>query len=1431
MPRREETRREEAREAREGTAPARPPGAQLAPAPSKEWSPLPAAATADLTPRDMLTFVAAAVDENGLVGHNLRGADSLLREGLNEIMERLFRIDRTVRNDRAATEGDRARTSFRIQIEYHGVRVDRPRCTMYDTGQIAALFPARARAARLPYSGAMTVGATVTLTANYADGRAETRAVEIDPFQIGTFPIMVGSVGCHTHGATREALKAMGEDPLDPRGNYLPTGGDQVVENSENIRYNAEHVHVAMKPAEYVRVEFLSQPGGAFQNSSQVIVRYMRSGAITCEINSTKFEKVRIPFYLIYRLFGMTSDREVVSTIVLEEGALAASGSEAAAPGAGPSARAMLEALEKAFHVPDADFGHLAYELDRERLVRGVAERLARFLTNPTAYASNESAVQFLNQDLLGNSEHPGGLDRIFLPHMGEGSESRVRKLRFFGLLVHKALLAHQGVLPPTDRDSYRHKRLHGADLSLAKAFKTQVNDCVVSRMIQALRRLLKTDEWEKVTAGSVVAAVRGAIAPADLNRAMEQALTAGAKTIVTNRTAKRNRVTSTALERKNMLNVLCALRSVVTPNGGGASKQTDRADQMRRVHASMPGFICIAHSPDTGEGVGMRKQLALTATVFAAGDAAPLRRRLLADPDVTPLDAPGGGQGARVFVNGEWIGTCRDEHALVARWRALRREGVAVDPTTSICVDSVTGEVGFWLDVGRLGRPLLIVDNNLLEYAAARRAARARAALAAPGAAGRGKVSNWPGGYREGADSVVRDDGATYLVDLLLAVVAGHPATAVSLANLEAGGRADLDPVRVSKADLSAPVLVRRAAGAPAGSPDYVVLDGAHRVARARAEGRATLPARFLTAAELRHCAPEAAPPVKFAQNVRFTRAHARALAARRLGLGDLVREGVAEYVTPEEAENCLIAPSVAALRAAAADVTRRYTHCEVEQALFGLAAHLSPFGNHTQPARVTYETNQARQTGGWYAMNFPFRADKNRFFQFFIETPLVYTISSRFVLPAGANATVALISYGGDNQEDSAIVNRAAVDRGLFAGAFFRYEMAELEKGDAFGTPDPATTRGLVPRANYERLVDGFVPPGAVVRDGDVLIGRYARLAAADREGGFLYTDRSVVYRGRETAVVEEVLRPRGANDELFAVVKLRFERPLRVGDKISNRSGNKGIIARVMPAADMPFDEDGASPDILMNPHSLPTRMTVGQLIETSTALVCARRGVVADGTAFLPVDHDDVAAQLVAAGLRANGRRRLFNGFSGECLDAAVYCGPMFVQRLQKFVYDEEQCIGGSGPTDATTGQPLSGKHAGGGLRKGEMEKHTDIAHGAALNLYEKFFTDSDGRVQHVCRGCGAYGVYNPHAARYECKNCGELANLAAVDSSKSAHLFHEELAASNVRLTFGLEPFAYEARGCAPGFAPGSAPAFAPGPAPLAALAADFPAAE
>ncbi len=462
-------------------------------------------------------------------------------------------------------------------------------------------------------------------------------------------------------------------------------------------------------------------------------------------------------------------------------------------------------------------------------------------------------------------------------------------------------------------------------------------------------------------------------------------------------------------------------------------------------------------------------------------------------------------------------------------------------------------------------------------------------------------------------------------------------------------------------------------------------------------------------------------------------------------------------------------------------------------------MIAHVSPFGNHTQPARVTYETNQGRQTGGWYVLPFPFRTDKNRFFQFYNEIPLVRTLTHKLVPANGTNVIIAYASYLGDNQEDSAIICQASADRGMFSGAFFRYELAELEKGEVFCNPDALTTKNLKPNASYEKLVDGFIRKGSIVRCGDALIGRVAKLSRgrAGADERYQFTDRSVIYRLAEPAIVEDVLRPRGANDELFGLVKLRYERPLRTGDKLSSRSGNKSIVASMLPQSDMPFTEDGLTPDIIINTNSFPSRMTIGQLIETAWSKICARRGIIVDGTPFLPVDHLEIFGELQTLGFRYNGRERMHNGLTGEYFDAAIFIGPTAEQRLQKFVLDDEQSVAGSGPTDATTGQPLGGKHVGGGLRLGEMENWGLESHGAMLNLFEKISSDSDGRTMHPCRGCGLLAAYNQYHNIYICRTCGEMADIASVDSSKTAILLYEELAAANIRVRLGLRPREYE----------------------------------
>jgi len=1211
----------------------------------------------DLTPKDMMTFITAGVNSNGLVGYNINAFNELMDKGIPHIITQLFNVDITYKDPRDQTPIDKERESIRIQFQFTDVKIGRPVYSTHLTGKIADLLPNRARLSGLSYSGPIVLAAVVKLTARYSNGREEVKRAEIQPFQVCTYPIMVGSNRCHTWNLSRNAKKGMEEDPNDKGGNFI-IRGEWVVDLLENIRFNSLHVHENMHAYEIVRGEFISQPGGAFENSSQIIIRYMTSGIITIEINSTKFSKMRIPWFILFRVFGMTSDAEIAEQVVFDLDSTS------------PITTHMLEIIGQSLHLVDATFIPVKDELNREKLIQFLAEKLSKFVKNPVSYKSDDNAIQYLNERLL------SVLDKVILPHMGQNPESRRRKLRFLGMLIHKMFLVEMGISLPSDRDSYNKKRVFSAGIALAKSFKANFNISVIGPILKSLKSEFKLTPFEELTQGNIVDAFRNPLSTtgADLNRTMEQSITSGNKTIVVKRRAIVNRVSTQPLERKNPTNTLSSMRTVNTHNTSNSAKQTDRADQMRRVHPSYIGYICVAQSADTGEKVGMSKQLAITADVCTAGDSLPLKLRLLLDPSVVSLKDITNNEifrngWARVFINGEWVGCCRVAHELVVKYRVLRRKG-EIDPHTTIYWDPVVDEVEFWLDVGRVTRPLLIVYSNIEDYDRARE-------------------------------------------------------------------RGDAD---------------------------------------------------FL-----------------FTQNTLFTRKYAQGIITGAITMKDLIAAGVCEYITPEEAENCYVAESLKVLHRNRHNVLDRFTHVDVEQAILGLAALISPYGNHTQPARVTYETNQARQTCSWYCNSWPYRADMNRFLQFYNEIPLVKTLTHQFVIPNGMNTIVAYMIDGGFNQEDSVIISQAFVDRGGFAGVFYRIEKAELEKGEIFTNPDITNTKNLKPGASYEKLVDGFVPIGTTVNKGDVLIGRIAKIQTRSARGGRKHTqegapdsqteyiDHSIVYLLEEPAVVEDVKRPRGPNGEPFGLVKLRYLRPVNVGDKMSSRSGNKSIVAVMRPSSDMPFTDEGMQPDLIVNPHSHPSRMTNGQMIETSESLINARKGIITDGTAFTPVDVAILAKRLSEEGLRYNGCSQMYNGLTGEHYNTAIFIGPTYHQRLQKFVLDDKYAVGSRGPTDALTGQPLDGKRSHGGLRLGEMEKWVLVGQGAMHTLVEKTRDDSDGRVAYICRLCGNHAIYNQALSLYKCQTCGPLADIAAVDSGKSSMVFQHEMKAANVNFRLRLKP--------------------------------------
>ena len=1212
---------------------------------------------ADLNQDDMMGFLIAAIDNTRLIGSTFDSYDQLVDKGIPHIITKSIAIDYVIKNTRDQTAADRDRESFRIQFTFTDAQITSPTIASYPSGTIEALYPEKCRISFLTYSGPIWTTAHVKITAKYKDGHEDSKEANIPKFQISTFPIMIKSQACRLYNANKKMLKKLKEDPNELGGYFIINGRELAIDLLENIGFNKLHIFRSMQQNEILRGEFISQPGNAWDISSQSTIRFMQNGAITIEITTIKFSKAKIPFYLIYRLFGITSDLQITKTIVYD------------IESTNPTTANMINIVDRALKVADKDFQPLMNILDREKIVEHISSHITKNITS-TAYKRNDNALQHLNQNLLNN------LDKLFLPHMGTTAETRGVKLRYLGMLIHKLLLVYMEILNPTDRDSYKNKRVHGSGVSLAKILKNRFNVSVTMPILNSLKREVLNSPFESVNEQSLINAFKNPLSLTELNNAIAKSITAGNK-VMTIKPGKSimNRISTQPMERKNTLNTIITLRTINTHNASSASKQTERADLMRRVHPTYIRFVCVAKSNDTGEKVGMTKELACTASVCQAVDSTSFRLHIMQDPDIIPLNNIDSKDivrknYAKIMIDGAWIGCTAFAHKIVSKYRILRRKGKIIDRKTSISWDPNTNDVEFWFDVGRLVAPLLIVDNNIEEY-------------------------------------------------------------------------------------------------------DRAIMQG---------------------------------KKIPFVQNIRFTKQMAQDLLAGKITLENLIDEGIAEYITPEEHDNCLVAVAYDELFLHKNNPLIQYTHCDIEASIFGLAAHVGPYSDHTQPVRVTYLSNHSRATGGWYCFSWPYRVDKNRFFQFYNQMPLVRTISHKYVIANGSNTILAYAIYYGYNMEDSCIVNKSSVECGLFDGSFFRYEKLELEKGERFGVPDAVLTQFMKPNISYSKIVEDCVPINTIITKGDVIIAKYSKIqkrvgdtSQKDVDSKYQFIDHSLVYKLEEPAIVDAVWKPRGANDEQFILIRLRYERPIVFGDKFSSRMGNKSIAAALFTRSDMMFVEssnelmNGLTPDIIVDPHSIPSRMVIGQIIESAQAKVCAKNGTVVDGTGFRKFNPEDLLRELEKNGFRYTGVETMRNGFTGEYFDAGIFIAPTYHQRLQKFVLDDNYAVGGSGPSNYITGQPLSGKSVQGSFRLGEMEAWVLCSQGSMMFLYEKFYIDSDHSVNTICRNCGLLAIYNTKKEIFKCNKCGPYADIEKKNSAKSSLAFVQEIITSNINIRFKLKP--------------------------------------
>jgi DNA-directed RNA polymerase II subunit RPB2 len=940
-------------------------------------------------------------------------------------------------------------------------------------------------------------------------------------------------------------------------------------------------------------------------------------------------------------------------------------------------------------------------------------------------------------------------LQNQFLSHLEDDYD---KKAIFLGHMIQKLYKTVKGRRQQDDRDHYANKRIESTGSKLAELFYTNMHKLMKEfrkNLVNELKNVSPTTTDGRVELNILIKKI---LKPSLIESTFKYALATG--NFGVKGVAKVGQVgIAQLLSRLTYIATLSNMRRINVP-----IEKTNKMVDPHRIHNTQYGYVCPFETPE-GPSVGLVKNLSLTAAItIDASDKDDLIMDKLVklnkqfytkieDTEIKDLK-----KLTKVFMNGKLIGTTYNPFILekLLLYYKLNNQ---IDRYTSISWNRFEKEFHLWTDEGRLIRPLLVVNPHTNTLKMQNTYDNWAEQLS-------NRVLNWDQLCLGILDDNQQMEQSNFdeLFNLLYQQVSNINTKSVS-------SNINVEQINTLETSNEIEINIQRV--------------------------------------------------IELVKELPYKSG------------------GIIEYIDSEQEESSLISMDYKQILEDYKNQNKvgikfnRYTHCEIHPMnMFSVLTCTIPFGEHNQGPRITFQGAMGKQALGIPITNYLSQMETSMHVMYYPQKPLVNSWMSRYIhvrdLPAGINAIVAIASYSGYNQEDSVILNQSAIERGLFRTTYYRTYKDDEKKNMMSGEKE---TFGIIPdrdlnkeeyRKMYENIdKSGFVRVNVPVKEGDVLISKYIALDKGDKGKGIKsdklgvdisnrsnksYKDISTYLKVNDDGFVDSVTPKNSINGDGFPFCKVRIRnaRIPEIGDKFSSRHGQKGTCGITLNQEDMPFTSEGIVPDLIMNPHAVPSRQTIAQLLECLMGKLGCCNGSEMDGSIFNGLQIEDISEVLKNYyNFNEFGDEILYNGMTGKQLKVKIFIGPTYYQRLKHMVLDKIHSRA-TGPLNILTRQPAEGRSRAGGLRAGEMERDCMIAHGMSRFLKERMMDLSDRFEMYVCKNCHMTIISNPEQNIFYCKACqtkkysnGEIyiPNICKIILPYSMKLLQQELQSMSISCKF------------------------------------------